>query len=401
MAYPKKRMKRNKNKMEPSVTSLFYEMPTGTGAGVSRFIDLSADLSRLNRKLMRQGMQYVVAGVTVTDDVNVTSALDVSISTAGNTWVTQNAWTKGRALWDEMNQEVLDDNPSVQGKWADYKVGLTENMASANTISALDGSASALPGGYEWNKSTYVVPQHDVDAAGNVKPADQFTACLVGPDDLPNFVFSLVKAYEDSRATVQNITPNVPAALPNSFYLKLTDGYEWNKSTYVVPQHDVDAAGNVKPADQFTACLVGPDDLPNFVFSLVKAYEDSRATVQNITPNVPAALPNSFYLKLTDDGSQDPELATVIIDQNDQPPYSPNAGAYPGGAAFTVGGATTRVCRGVKNDFTPTLQLGGFTAECGLIRIDAVRSAGSDNCRVQIHLVPGNYRGVMAIPMGQ
>ena len=324
MAYPKKRMKRNKNKMEPSVTSLFYEMPTGTGAGVSRFIDLSADLSRLNRKLMRQGMQYVVAGVTVTDDVNVTSALDVSISTAGNTWVTQNAWTKGRALWDEMNQEVLDDNPSVQGKWADYKVGLTENMASANTISALDGSASALPGGYEWNKSTYVVPQHDVDAAGNVKPADQFTACLVGPDDLPNFVFSLVKAYEDSRATVQNITPNVPAALPNS-----------------------------------------------------------------------------FYLKLTDDGSQDPELATVIIDQNDQPPYSPNAGAYPGGAAFTVGGATTRVCRGVKNDFTPTLQLGGFTAECGLIRIDAVRSAGSDNCRVQIHLVPGNYRGVMAIPMGQ
>ena len=311
-------------KTQPAVVSLFYEMPT-SAAGVSRFIDLSSDLSRLNRKLMRQGYQYAVAGVTVTDDVGVVSALDVSISTAGNTWITQNAWTKGRALWDEMNQEVLDDNPSVQGKWADYKVSLTENMAAANTIAALNGAAGALPGGYEWAKSTYVVPQHDVDPA----------------------------------------------------------------------------TGLVQPALEFTACLVGPDDLPNGVFSLVKAYEDSRATVQDITPNVPTALPTSFYLQLTDDGSQDLELATVIIDQNDQPPYSMNAGAYPGGAAFTTSEATTRVARGVKNDFTPTLHLPGFTAECGLLRIDAVRSVGTDNCRIQIHLAPGSYRGVMAVPMGQ
>jgi len=318
------RKKSSHKKLQPAVVSLFYEMPT-SAAGVSRFIDLSSDLSRLNRKLMRQGYQYAVAGVTVTDDVGVVSALDVSISTAGNTWVTQNAWTKGKALWDEMNQEVLDDNPSVQGKWADYKVSLTENMAAANTIAALNGAAGALPGGYEWAKSTYVVPQHDVDPA----------------------------------------------------------------------------TGAVLPAAEYTACLVGPDDLPNGVFSLVKAYEDSRATVQDITPNVPVGLPTSFYLQLTDDGSQDPELATVIIDQNDQPPYSMNAGAYPGGAVFTTSEATTRVARGVKNDFTPTLTLPGFTAECGLLRIDAVRSVGTDNCRVQVHLVPGDYRGVMAVPMGQ
>lgn len=314
-------------KQQPAVTSLWYEMPTSDGFGVSRFIDISADLSRLNRKLMRQGYQYAIAAVTITDDVDVTAALDISISTAGNTWVTQNAWTKGCALWNQMNQEVLDDNPSVQGKWADYKVSLTENMAASNTISALNGAATALPGGYEWQKSVYVVPQHDVDPA----------------------------------------------------------------------------TGLVLPASEFTACLVGPDDLPNNVFSLVKAYEDSRATVQDITPNVPTALPSSFYLALTDDGSQDPELAAIIVDSNDQPPYAMAAGAYPGGAAFSVGGATTRVARGVKNDFTPTLTLPGFTAECGLLRIDALRPTGAaaTNCRIQIHLVPGNYRGVMAVPMGQ
>ncbi len=319
MAYPKKRSKRTK-KMEPAVTSLFYEMPVGT----SRYIDLAADLSKLNRKLFAQGYQYVVAGVTVTDDVGVTSALDVQIRTAGNNWITQNAWSKGCALWHEMQQEVLRDNPSVKGKWHDYKVFLTENQASSITLGAVDGASSAWPSGAEWNISTYVLPQHDVDAAGNVLPAEEWVACLVGPDDAPNKRFSLVKAYEESRATVQDVAPNVPLALPNS-----------------------------------------------------------------------------FYLKLMDDGSQDPELAEVIRDENERPPYPNAAGEYPGGSAFGFAGALTTVARGVKNDFTPTMTLPGFTAECGLMYVTATRSAGAENCRLQIHLVPGNYRGVMAIPMGQ
>lgn len=324
MAYPKKRSKRTK-KMEPAVLSLNYEMPANT-VGAGRYIDIAADLSRLNRKLFRQGYQYIIAGVTITDDVNVTSALDVSISTAGNTWVTQNAWTKGCALWHEMQKEVLEDNPSVQGKWADFKVSLTENQASANTISALNGASAAWPSGAEWQKSIFVVPQHDVDPI----------------------------------------------------------------------------TGEVIAAEEWTACLVGPDDVPNKRFSLVKAYEDSRATVQDIAPNVPVALPNSFYLKLMDDGSQDPELAAIIMDENDQPPYPNGPDQYPGGAGFgSFAGAMTRVARGVKNDFTPTMTLPGFTAECGLLYLTATRSAGTENTRVQIHLVPGNYRGVMALPMGQ
>jgi hypothetical protein len=226
-----------------------------------------------------------------------------------------------------MNKEVLDDNPSVQGKWADYKVYLNENQASVNTLRVLDGSSTPWPTGEEWEISRYVFPQHDVDPA----------------------------------------------------------------------------TGQVLPALEYVAALVGPDDLPNNRFSLVKAYEESRATVQDIAPNVPASLPTSFYLQLMDDGSQDPELATVIQDANDQPPYLMAAGQYPGGSNFSFTGATTRVARGVKNDFAPTMTLPGFTAECGLIQFSAVRAAGGGTAdlRVQIHLVPGDYRGVMAKPMGQ
>jgi len=328
-SYKKPQSKKMKvSKIDPAVLTLNYEIVTSP-TGVGNYIDLSRDLSNLNRRLYRQGMQYAVGGLTITDDLVVAPAtgrgLEINVSTAGNTWITQNAWKKGQALWMQMQKEVLESNPSVKGKWADFKVLMTEEMAFANTRRALDGSMSPWQPGQEWTRSLYVVPQHDVDPA----------------------------------------------------------------------------TGLVKAAEEWYACLIGPDDVGNKVFSLVKAYEESRSTVQPTSPNVPAGLPNSFYLKLQDDGSQDPELAGVIIDENDQPPYAMGPGTYPGGSAFGTTGAMTRVGRGVMNDFTPLLTMPGFTAECGFVYINAKSSAGAANCRVQVHLVPGEYKGVLAVPMGQ
>lgn len=314
-------------KIEPTVTVLTYEMPTSQ-VGVTRYIDLFSDLSMVNRRLMRQGQNLYVAGITVTDDVAIADAnqaLDILIRAAGNSWATHNAWVKGKALWDQMNDEVLEDNPSVRGKWADFKVRLDESMAAANTIHALDGASGAYPAG-EWNYSTYVVPQHDVNPA----------------------------------------------------------------------------TGEVEPAEEWTAHLCGVDDAAAFRVGLIGAYEASRATVFQDAPNTPATLPDSFYLKLTDDGSQDPELASVILDANESPPYSMTVGDYPGGSGFSAVESLTQVARNVKNQFTPTMTLPGFLAPCGLIQVNASRGAAvSDNCRLHIFLAPGPSRGVLATPMGQ
>lgn len=321
----RKAMKR----MTPSITTLRYKMDY-SGTGVTRYVDIMRDLSKVNRRLYRQGMQVAIGGITViSDNVETTGpAIDFQVKTAGNTWVTQNAWTKGYSLWRQMQKEVLEDNPSVQGKWADYKIYLTEEQAFANTLVNLDGGSTSYPVG-EWAISQYVVPQHDVDPA----------------------------------------------------------------------------TGQVLPAEEWVACLVGPDDVPNKRFSLIKAYEESRATVQDIAPNVPAQLPTSFYLRLTDDGSQDPELAAIIEDENDQPPYSQVDGQYPGSSGFTTSGALTLQHREIINAYQPNAKLGSFVANCGLIQLNArdisERPVADGELEILIHLVPGNYNGILAERMGQ
>jgi hypothetical protein len=97
-----------------------------------------------------------------------------------------------------------------------------------------------------------------------------------------------------------------------------------------MPQHEVETAGpdagKPLPAEEKTAVLVGPNS--GTKESLINAYQESRATVQSPMPNVPAGMSGSFFNLLTDSGSQEPELADVIEDENDLPPYDRDA--YPG-----------------------------------------------------------------------
>ena len=177
---------------------------------------------------------------------------------------------------------------------------------------------------------------------------------------------------------------------------------EWDYSTFVMPQHEVDpVTGLPLAADEFTSHLVGGDTATSM--GLVKAYAESRATVQPVDPAVPPSLSTSFFNLLTDSGSQEPELADVIEDANDQPPYHETN--YPGGgnnadAPWIQQAASCSVG-------SPIGRVPGFQAECGLIKfsIGATDPAGAavdiSNAVVVFHLMPGNYQGVLAENMGQ
>lgn len=287
------------------------------------YIDVAEGLSRVNRKLFSQEYAYTIKNIKLNFVTNaIYDELSVQIITAGDTWPVHNAWVKAKALYDEMQELVLDDNPSIEGKWADFKV--------------------------------YLDPDHKGGA--QFAPIDHLGAHVLGG--------------------------------------------EWDHSTFVMPQHEVDAAGVPLPAVELTGHLVGEDTATGR--GLVQAYQDSRATVQTDAPNVPIAFEDSFFNLLTDSGSQEPELAAVIIDENDEPPY--RVDAYPGSATNVNRGYAQH--RQVVNVNSPNLVIPSFVAQCGLIHMRIQASLGGIPVGApflgwEVEVASGNYKGVKAQPMGQ
>ncbi len=320
-------------KIQPAQTDILMKTnPTGAGTSNLWYIDTAKQLSKINRRLYSQSRMYAYQGLTFIWRSTGTSAgsvatIEVKVGTAGNTWVVHNAHVKGHALWKEMQDLVLDDNPSVKGKWHDFKIQLSDAQSAPRELEAIAGDGGLYIDG-EWNLATYVLPQHDVDpATGQPLAATEVTAVLIGGDTA------------SKRA-------------------------------------------------------------------LVKAYQDSRATVQPTDPNVPPGMSTSFFNLLTDSGSQEPELADVIEDENDQPPYDPDN--YPGGD--TNADAAAIVQYAAISSAEVDGRIGPFVAPCGLIELqirgfDAngleIDSTAMPEIEVLLHVSPGTYKGVAAIPMGQ
>jgi hypothetical protein len=204
----------------------------------SAYIDLAQSLSFVNRRLYPQGKCYYIQKIQwISGNALVGGATSskCTLSTLPYNWVTRNAWVKSKALWNSMQMRVLKDNPSIAGKWRDYKVfmDLAHNQggtgASGPTLNLKPiDAAGAVVGDGEWNMSTLVLPQHDVDpATGVVLAADEFEVHMMGLDNggpLPAALVSgsIIKMYQDTRAR-QNQAPLVPGDMSESWGTQLTD----------------------------------------------------------------------------------------------------------------------------------------------------------------------------------
>lgn len=324
-------------KIAPAITDLEFIIPSGGGDNNARdfYIDTNRALSKVNRRLYDQGRMLAYQGLTFIwraqapfgDPQRILSTLQCTVKTAGNTWLVHNAFVKGKALWHEMQDLVLEDNPSVAGKWHDYKVTLSKNQVGNQDLLVVDSEGvEYMPG--EWKYSTYVMPQHEVDpVTGEPLVAEEFTACLIGDDSI-------------SRK------------------------------------------------------------------SLVKAYAESRARPNDFTPNVPGDMTTSFFNLLTDSGSQEPELADVILRENDEPPY--DLDNYPGGDTNAPQAVTVATAATSQSEVDG--RVGPFVAPCGLLRIDIegydengvlIDANDMPEVKLLLHVAPGTYKGIASIPMGQ
>ncbi|AXQ65285.1 MAG: hypothetical protein [Circular genetic element sp.] len=189
---------------------LKYRVSTDTNANTD-FINLARDLSALNRQLFRQCRTYRVKSIRVVDGVPDGS---VEFGCAPNTWAMKNSLKRAYRRWNEMNAQVLKEQPSLKSKWHDFKPylslthkGASDRTGSANILIPEDIGGEQLKYG-DWQYSEFESP----DATSSV---DGYHVGILGQQSGAagsiEYV-GLIESYGNTRSTV-NETPQVNTAI--------------------------------------------------------------------------------------------------------------------------------------------------------------------------------------------
>ncbi len=335
MARRKARIPQGK-KIQPAPMTMTFDLDTAPGAGDYRYIDLSQCASLINRRFYRQGLNWAVAGFTWYTQ----TAGTMTVSKVPDTWVASNAWHKGFAAWQEMNNQALEETESVKPKFLDFKVYMDAQHAS-------DGSAANLIPRYspgndytkgEWEYSSIHVPYAVDTSAAGADTMREFEliwtgASFPGAGASGHDSVSLIEGYAASRALPDIVDPNVP-------------------------DDAADTAGTT-PENWLTAM---------FNEGTTQSHEvlEDMITENNLAP-----------YPFENDGT------------NTDTQYPGGANQAPGSSEHSFGFVTATTVGGQT-------QLNGGNFQGGLIKIHLAHEGSS---LLQVHLVPGPHRGYMCQPM--
>jgi len=216
MGMAKRNYSKRTNKIEPSVMTLTFSIPTiAPNAVGNQYIDLSQVASIVNRRFYRQGINWAVAGFKFTSAAENKGI--VGINKLPNTWVMANAWEKSMRAWNRMNSEALMESPSVRPKFLDFKIyaDATHHTAGfgANLLPYSLGVLTATPG--EWESSKAVIPL--TDPAGPITIGETISrefiavgASYPGNGASGLNALSLIEGYAASRGLPNIADPNTP-----------------------------------------------------------------------------------------------------------------------------------------------------------------------------------------------
>lgn len=171
------------------------------------YINLARDLSAINRQLFRQARMYKVKSITLIDD---DEPKYVQFGCAPDTWAMRNAVKRAYRRWNEMNAQVLSEQPSLKARWNDFKPYLSQLHMQANdgegatleTPEDIEGN-NLVRG--EWAYSTFESP----DGTSSV---DGYKVGILGghTGSPGSYTYvGLIQSYGDARGTVQQNEPNV------------------------------------------------------------------------------------------------------------------------------------------------------------------------------------------------
>ena len=204
--------KRKSMNIEPSVMTIQLATPsTAPGATTHNYVDLSQLTSILNRRFMRQGLNWAVAGFKVTTaspapGTSIKGA--VLVSKLWNTWTMSNAWEKAFRVWNKQQMDAIADAgaESAVARFRDFKIHMdVDHVTSgfAGNLLPYDASANiALPG--EWEQSVIVIPNTLLDAGGSRIEPIEMSLHAVGVNNNAGISRGIIAGYADSRAYPQS-----------------------------------------------------------------------------------------------------------------------------------------------------------------------------------------------------
>ena len=154
---------------------------------------------------------YKVKSLTVVDN---DQEKFVQVGIAPDTWAMRNAVKRGFSRWNEMNDQVLSEQPSLKARWNDFKPYLSKRhfdaeKGTAGTVETPeDMNANNLQYG-EWTYSMFESPD-------GTSSHDGYEVSVLGDHDGSAGSYTrvgLIQSYGNARGTVNNQEPFVNVGL--------------------------------------------------------------------------------------------------------------------------------------------------------------------------------------------
>lgn len=204
---------RKRGAIETAERDLWFQIDGGAQQVVN--IDIGQCLSLLNRRMYRQGMQYVVEGLELHSD----SVVNATIYRLPETWIVASAWEKVMRAWLEQQDEALEesDRQSLTAKYRDFKIYFNESHqiagSASNAVPFGCTDLSALPTDveYDWEYSQIVIPNDTTP--GNT--TERYLHMIGDDSAAVDESSGMIKAYAESRSRPFPVDPNTVGPLSN------------------------------------------------------------------------------------------------------------------------------------------------------------------------------------------
>lgn len=265
-------------------TRLRYE---ADGPG-TYYIDLAQGLSRVRRKLVRQGQQFAVHAGVLQDSNNQSY---VRINTAPQAWVVNTALRRAKRMWDKSYRQVVREGglgKNAYPKYWDWKVYLSDAHRTSSTAQRLipvDANGTQFSGtGADWGYSRFIsedVAWDQIPAAGANRDADMFEAHIVGDHAAqagnPAYWDSIgiIESWKDTRPEPDADTPDMPTDAQTDPLANLFDETDADDEKMDVLDH----FGDAPPYDV--------DDVPGDGSTMLERMAMAKTSTANPIVHVP------------------------------------------------------------------------------------------------------------------